>query len=248
MNQVLFNFWACTRNLILLLYFISLSDRSILTISSITGISESFASCHRLYDVEVIELSQHVSFLLILPPVEDVCIIPGQSDEMFEREDLTLLPVQVFEMIHMCTYQSKFISRYSRLSSILEMDIILAQQMQREVRRERKTVLLFPAWWTLIALIYKYIWAASWQNQQNDCAPSEDSHPPSLIRVFAVRMRKAWILSYPLSAQWRLWSDWADAQADLSLCWVHMPFCWFCHEAAHLHLPLIFLRWTFLDQ
>ena len=30
------------------------------------------------------------------------------------------------------------------------------------------------------------IWAASWQNQQNDCAPSEDSdqpgHPPSLIR------------------------------------------------------------------
>ena len=29
------------------------------------------------------------------------------------------------------------------------------------------------------------------QNQQNDCAPSEDSdqpgHPPSLIRVFAVR-------------------------------------------------------------
>ena len=35
-------------------------------------------------------------------------------------------------------------------------------------------------------------------------APSEDSdqpgHPPSLIRVFAVRMNKAWVLSYPLSA------------------------------------------------
>ena len=33
-------------------------------------------------------------------------------------------------------------------------------------------------------------WAISWQNQQNDCVPSEDSdqpgHPPSLIRVFAV--------------------------------------------------------------
>ena len=100
----------------------------------IPGVSESFASSHRLYDVEVIELSPHVSFLLILPPVEDVCIIPGQSDEIFEREDLTLLPVQVFEMIHMCTYQSRFISRYSRLSSILEMDIILAQQMQREVK------------------------------------------------------------------------------------------------------------------
>ena len=36
------------------------------------------------------------------------------------------------------------------------------------------------------------IWAATWQNQQNDCAPSEDwdqpGHPPSLIRVFAVRL------------------------------------------------------------
>ena len=52
------------------------------------------------------------------------------------------------------------------------------------------------------------------------CALSEDSdqpgHPPSLIRVFTVRMKKAWVLSYPLSAQRRLWSDWVDAQADLS--------------------------------
>ena len=28
----------------------------------------------------------------------------------------------------------------------------------------------------------------------------------------------------------------ADVQADLSLRWVHMPFCWFCHEAAHFHI------------
>ena len=55
------------------------------------------------------------------------------------------------------------------------------------------------------------------------CAPSEDSdqpgHPPSLIRVFAVHMKKAWFFSYPLSTQQRLWSDRADAQADLSLRW-----------------------------
>ena len=60
------------------------------------------------------------------------------------------------------------------------------------------------------------------------CAPSKDSdqpgHSPSLIRVFAVRMKKAWVLSYPLSAQRRLWSDWADAQADLSLRWAHSHF------------------------
>ena len=31
------------------------------------------------------------------------------------------------------------------------------------------------------------------------------------------------------------WLDWADAQADPSLRWAHMPFCWFCHEAALLY-------------
>ena len=74
------------------------------------------------------------------------------------------------------------------------------------------------------------------------CAPSEDSdhpgHPPSLIRISAVAMKKAWVLSYPLSAQQRLWSDWADAQADLSLRWATMSFCWFCRAVAHLCITL----------
>ena len=39
---------------------------------------------------------------------------------------------------------------------------------------------------------------------------------------------KAWVLSYPWSAAQRsLWSDWADAQADLSLRWVHSHFVGF---------------------
>ena len=37
-----------------------------------------------------------------------------------------------------------------------------------------------------------------------------------------------------LYAQRRLRS--ADAQADLGFRWVHMPFCWFCHEVAHMAL------------
>ena len=67
------------------------------------------------------------------------------------------------------------------------------------------------------------------------CAPSEDiyqpRHPPSLIRVFAVRMKKHWVLSYQLSALRRLWSD---AQAGLNRRWAHRSFCWFCHEGANL--------------
>ena len=45
--------------------------------------------------------------------------------------------------------------------------------------------------------------------------------------VFAVRMKKAWVLSYLLSAQRRLWLDWADAQADLRLRWAHSHFVGF---------------------
>ena len=74
-----------------------------------------------------------------------------------------------------------------------------------------------------------------WRNMEDDpdhdktskmiYAPSKDSegpeHLPSLIRVFAVRMKKHWVLGYPLSALQRLWSDWADARADLSLLSAH---------------------------
>ena len=76
---------------------------------------------------------------------------------------------------------------------------------------------MFCVLWTFLYKIRKI--------QQSECVPSEDSdqpgHPPSLIRVFAVRMQKDWVLSYPLSEQRRLWSDWVDAQADLSLRWAH---------------------------
>ena len=44
---------------------------------------------------------------------------------------------------------------------------------------------------TITSCIRFYKWAATWQNQQSDCAPGEDSdqlgHPPNLIRVIAVR-------------------------------------------------------------
>ena len=44
-----------------------------------------------------------------------------------------------------------------------------------------------------------------------------------------------WVAKDPsfLHADSEDWSDWADAQVDLSLHWMHIPFCWFYHEAAH---------------
>ena len=92
-----------------------------------------------------------------------------------------------------------------------------------------------------ISPIKRKIWAAAWQNQQNDlCAQprlgSAWASALSLIRVFAVRMKEVWVLFYPSSAQPRLWSDWADAQSDLSLRWMHNLFCCFFRAAAHLIL------------
>ena len=104
------------------------------------------------------------------------------------------------------------------------------------------------------ASVFIYIWAASWQKQQNGIcaqrrlrsawasAQSDQSlrcDPPSLIRVFAVRSVASKGPKLSSCGQWRLWSDWADAQADLNLRWAHMPFCWIYHEAAHLVIRII---------
>ena len=42
--------------------------------------------------------------------------------------------------------------------------------------------------------------------------------------VLAYRIKKPWVLHYPLSIQRRLWYDWADAQAGLGLRWAHSSF------------------------
>ena len=47
----------------------------------------------------------------------------------------------------------------------------------------------------------------------------------------------------------RLWSDWADAQADLSLRWTHkFIFCWFCRAAAHFILQTVWKHWVNPDR
>ena len=63
---------------------------------------------------------------------------------------------------------------------------------------------------------------------------SEPGHPTSLIRVFAVRMKKAWVLIHITthSDDSKDWSDWLDTQADLSLRWAHRSFVWFFHTSA----------------
>ena len=57
--------------------------------------------------------------------------------------------------------------------------------------KHQKKIVKYLPYLLLCGIMQFVIWAAAWQNQQNDCAPSDDSdqpgHPPSLIRVLAVR-------------------------------------------------------------
>lgn len=91
-----------------------------------------YAINHRLYDIEVIEMSPDVSFLVICPPAELSCAVPGQREILLQRGDLLSLPLQAFEMVHLKTYQLSIIQKYSRLSCILELDTVVANHVHRE--------------------------------------------------------------------------------------------------------------------
>ena len=56
---------------------------------------------------------------------------------------------------------------------------------------------------------------------------------PQVWSVFTVHLMGSWGPNVSSCGQQRLRSDWADAQADMSLRWAQRPFCWFCHEVAH---------------
>ena len=86
--------------------------------------------------------------------------------------------------------------------------------------------------------LLSYIWASAWDFQQFDILTSVDSDKP-LQPPFRLRNSK-WcsvssltIIVYS-SDQQRLWSDCAYAQADLRLCWSHIPHCWKSHALAHI--------------
>lgn len=99
---------------------------------SLMEINPEESLVHRLYDAEVIDLTHDVAFLIAVPPAETACSVPGTKEILLQRGDLLSLPIQVFEMIHLNTYQKDVINRYSRLSCILELDTAQAQHNHRE--------------------------------------------------------------------------------------------------------------------
>ncbi|CAD1471736.1 unnamed protein product [Heterotrigona itama] len=112
--------------------FVDLVAATARRLFSYMEISPEDSLLHRLYDAEVIDLTHDVSFLIAVPPAETACCVPGTREILLQRGDLLSLPIQVFEMVHLNTYQKDVINRYSRLSCILELDTAQAQYNHRE--------------------------------------------------------------------------------------------------------------------
>ncbi|KFB38770.1 AGAP001726-PA-like protein [Anopheles sinensis] len=114
------------------LHFLEMLTKAVHNLFQYMDIPVDVAVAHRLYDIEVIELNNDVSFLIICPPAESSCAVPGQKESLLQRGDLLSMPIQAFEMIHLKTYQGSIIQKYSRLSCILELDTMLANHLHRE--------------------------------------------------------------------------------------------------------------------
>ena len=76
----------------------------------------------------------------------------------------------------------------------------------------------------------RQLWATSWQNQQNGiCAKRRLRSAWASAQSDQSSLCVQWVAKDPrfLHADSEDWSDWADAQADLSLRWAHTHFVGF---------------------
>ena len=80
--------------------------------------------------------------------------------------------------------------------------------------------------------------AATTENASRNCAHCKDSDQPahsrSLIKIFTERILDNQSCKVSSWGQRRLWSDFADAQADLSLRWAHMSEGTLSHVTAQI--------------
>ena len=78
---------------------------------------------------------------------------------------------------------------------------------------------------------YNTKWVSAWQSQRNGMCPQQSYRSAWAIRpvLSESSLWTQWVAKDPsfLHADCEDWSGWADAQADLSLHWAHMSFCWF---------------------
>ena len=115
--------------------------------------------------------------------------------------------------------------------------------MSRSIRRLTGSLLRKPILVTHIRTVFRTYsrkvlikWAVTRDFQQCGILTRVDSDKP--VQPFFKLRNSKWcsvssltLIEYSSDKQ-RLWSDCAYAQADLRLCWLHIPHCWKSHAPA----------------
>jgi hypothetical protein len=96
----------------------------------ILGIPEEMKQT-QIYTEEVVELNENVTFILLMPSSENVCTPPGSTDK-FEGPYFSHIPISMFELLQLYTYQRPFIQKFTEVSAQLDLDILIAQKKRRE--------------------------------------------------------------------------------------------------------------------
>merc|ERR1719225_592832 len=97
------------------------------------GVEGGARAEHRILDTEIIQLGPDVSLILVIPSTDTVCSVSDNNMAInLNRGDLTLVPLQSWEILHLAAYHRKMLTVFAKLSSVLELDLNLARQTQRE--------------------------------------------------------------------------------------------------------------------
>ena len=99
--------------------------------------------------------------------------------------------------------------------------------------------LSFPdPFFKMLCFIVWYLSRSMSKNQQNDlCAHRRLGSAWPYAESDQFSLCAQWLAKDPMiHADSEDWSDWADAQAELSFCSVRRSFYWFCHAQPHLSL------------
>eukprot|EP00117_Sycon_ciliatum_P011904 scpid10771/ scgid2948/ Ankyrin repeat and fibronectin type-III domain-containing protein 1 len=99
-----------------------------------TGSSEDteFLSTHYLYTAEVVHVSPDISYVLIIPSLQDMVLAPGQDHCFDHSGDVMYLPLHYYELMCHGTFLPDVMPHISRLAAMSEVRVVAAQQKQRE--------------------------------------------------------------------------------------------------------------------
>jgi len=91
---------------------------------------------HRIYDAEIIELSEETNVILILPPPQRLVQMsendPDNCLHVGSRNDLMPIGLHTFEVLHLGTYFPRLLENYVKVANQLETETTIVKQLQKE--------------------------------------------------------------------------------------------------------------------